>query len=69
MQDATSFAGGIGNTGTISTKNDGVLVGAVTTFSGGISNGGRISALGNALDAQDVARFGGYQQPRYDLGN
>jgi filamentous hemagglutinin len=59
VANATSFAGGISNAGTLQAAQSGLVVSGVTTFAGNIVNSGSVidqSGLGIAVE--DVAVFG-----------
>jgi hypothetical protein len=56
---ASTFSGGIGNSGSISAGGDGIVVGLFSTFSGGIGNSGSISAGGDGIDVLSAATFSG----------
>jgi uncharacterized protein with beta-barrel porin domain len=57
--DASTFSGGISNSGRITTVGDAIVVGTVSTFSGGIGNTGTISAGAEGIYVISDTTFSG----------
>ena len=48
VENITTFAGGITNSGAISGRTHGITVASLTEFTGGITNNGTVSAVGGS---------------------
>src|SRR6266478_3100925 len=57
--DASTFSGGISNSGKITTVGDAIVVGGVSNFSGGISNTGTISSGAEGIFVISDTTFSG----------